>query len=61
MNAAFVSDECDGEQDKQDDQNNALFVFREFEDSEGALHLQLVFIMLSEAKHLWFSFGHVFR
>jgi hypothetical protein len=39
MNAAFVSDECDGEQDKQDDQDNALFVFREFEDSEEALHL----------------------
>jgi hypothetical protein len=39
MNAAFVSDECDGEQDKQDYQDNALFVFREFEDSEEALHL----------------------
>jgi hypothetical protein len=39
MNAAFVSDECGGEQDKQDDQDNALFVFREFEDSQEALHL----------------------
>jgi len=39
MNAAFVSDECDGEQDKQDHQDNALFVFREFEDSQEALHL----------------------
>ena len=61
MNAAFVSDECDRDQNEHDDHDNALFVFRELENSEQAFHLVLsavgvsiiVSVMLSEAKHLW--------
>lgn len=42
MNAALVSDERDCEQNERYDQDDALFVFREFENSEQALHLIVV-------------------
>jgi len=38
MNAAFVSDERDRNQNEHHDQNDALFAFREIEDREEALH-----------------------
>jgi len=37
-NAAFISDEGNCDQNQHYDQDNALFVFREFENSELALH-----------------------
>ena len=39
MNAALISDKCDRDQNEHHDQNDALFVFREFENSEQAFHL----------------------
>ena len=39
MNAPFVSDERDREQNEHHDQDDALFVFREFENSKEAFHL----------------------
>ena len=41
MNAAFVSNECDCDENKHDDEHHALFVFGEFENSEQAFHLAL--------------------
>jgi hypothetical protein len=38
MNAALVGDECDCDQNKNDDEHHALFVRREFDDSEEAFH-----------------------
>ena len=38
MNAAFVCDERDRQQNKRHDQDHALFVFGEFEDSKQAVH-----------------------
>lgn len=38
MNAAFVSDERDREQNEHHDEDDALFVFRELENSEQGLH-----------------------
>ena len=62
MIAALVGDECDCDQNEHDDEDHALFVRREFENPEQALHLELrsaegisiiVSVMLSEANHLW--------
>ncbi len=39
MNAPLISDKCDRDQNEHHDQNDALFVFREFENSEQAFHL----------------------
>jgi hypothetical protein len=39
MNAAFVSDEGNCKYRKDYDKNDALFVFREFENSEETFHL----------------------
>ena len=41
MIAAFVGDECDSDQKEYDDKDHALFVGREFENSEKAFHLSL--------------------
>jgi hypothetical protein len=38
MNAALISDERDREQNKHYDEDDALFVFRELENSEEPLH-----------------------
>jgi hypothetical protein len=38
MDAAFVSDECDHDQNEHYDQDNALFVFCELENPEEPLH-----------------------
>ena len=38
MNPAFVSHERDREQDQYHDKHNTLFVLREFEGAEQALH-----------------------
>jgi len=38
MNAAFVADEGGPEQNKHHDQDDALFVFRELENSEEPFH-----------------------
>jgi len=38
MNAAFVSHERDREQNEYHEKHNTLFVLREFEDAEQALH-----------------------
>ena len=38
MNAAFVSHERDREQNEHYNQDDALFIFGEFENSEQALH-----------------------
>jgi hypothetical protein len=53
MNAAFVSDECDRDQEETYNQNDTLFVFGEFENPEQAFHFGVLSVMLSEAKHLW--------
>jgi hypothetical protein len=39
MNAALVSDERDCDEKEHHDEDDALFVFREFEDPEQAFHL----------------------
>ena len=39
MNAALISDKREQEQHKHYDQNNPLFVHREFEDSKQTFHL----------------------
>jgi len=38
MNAPLVSEECDHDQNEHYDEDNALFIFGEFENSEQALH-----------------------
>jgi hypothetical protein len=38
MKAAFVSDERDRDQNEHHDEHDALFVFREIENSEEAFH-----------------------
>ena len=38
MNAALVGDECDYDQNEHDDEHHALFVLRELENAEHALH-----------------------
>jgi hypothetical protein len=38
MNPTFVSDERDRDQNKQHDQDDALFVLREVENSKEAFH-----------------------
>jgi hypothetical protein len=54
MDTAFISDERDGDQCEHHDQDDVLFVFRKFENSEEAFHafIDTVSVMLSEAKHL---------
>jgi hypothetical protein len=42
MDAAFVSCESDGDERKHDDENDALFVFRELENPEQAFHFASV-------------------
>ena len=39
MNSPFVFDECNRQQNKRHDQDDALFVFRELKNSQEALHL----------------------
>ena len=39
MDSAFESDESYRDQNEHHDENDALFVFGEFENSEQALHL----------------------
>jgi hypothetical protein len=39
MNAALISDEREGEQNEHYDQDDALFILREIENPEEALHL----------------------
>jgi len=39
VNAPFVSDECDREQNEHYDEHDALFVRREFENPKQAFHL----------------------
>lgn len=38
MNAACISDESDRNENKHHDEDDALFVFREFENPEQAFH-----------------------
>jgi hypothetical protein len=38
MNAAFVSDKCDRDQNEYDDEHDALFVLRKFENPEKPFH-----------------------
>ncbi len=38
MNAAFISDETNRDQNKHHDENDALFVFGEIENSKQAFH-----------------------
>jgi hypothetical protein len=38
MNAPFVSDERDRDQNEHHDEDDALFVFRELENPEQAFH-----------------------
>ena len=66
MNAAFISDECNRDQNKHYDEHDALFVLREFENPEQTFHsvwhsvgiryvarlTTSMIVMLSEAKHL---------
>jgi hypothetical protein len=61
-NAALISDERNREWNEHYDQNDALFIFRELENSEQPFHLALrsaasisitVSVMVSKAKHLW--------
>jgi len=57
MNAAFVGYERHCKQNKHDDEHDALFVLREFEDLEKAFHFRfggLKVVILSEAKNLRF-------
>ena len=39
MNATLISEECDCEQNEYDDEYDALFVLREFENPEKLFHL----------------------
>ena len=39
MSASFVSDECDRDQNYHYDEDDALFVLREFKHSEQAFHV----------------------
>jgi len=39
MNATLISEECDCEQNEYDDEYDALFVLREFENHEKLFHL----------------------
>ena len=39
MNAAVISNECDGQQDQHHDEHDALLVFRKFENVEQTFHL----------------------
>jgi hypothetical protein len=39
MNAPSIADNCDDDQKKYDDEDDALFVFGEFENPEQAFHL----------------------
>jgi len=55
INAAFVSDEGDHDEREHHDQNHALFVFREFENSEESFHFSVAYckvVILSGAKNL---------
>jgi hypothetical protein len=68
-NAAFISHESNCDQNQHHEEDNALFIFGQLENSEQAFHViaaQLVIsvfnlsylssnasVMLSEAKHLW--------
>jgi hypothetical protein len=49
----FISDKRDRDEDEHDDQDNALFVLREFENSEQVFHFTGVMsslrVMLSKA------------
>jgi hypothetical protein len=38
MNAALISDECDHNQNEHYDEDDALFIFGEFENSEQTFH-----------------------
>lgn len=58
MNTSFISDQRERKQQKHYDQDDALLVFREFENSEKAFHLLSrsaegvstnISVMLSEA------------
>lgn len=50
MNATFISDETDRDQNKHHDENDALFVFRQIENSEQVLHRSVAQLSL-------FNFG----
>ena len=39
MNAALISDERDRDQNEDDDEHDALFVLREFENPEQTFHV----------------------
>jgi hypothetical protein len=51
VNAALVSNERNGDQNEDYDQNDALFVFGEFENPEQALHF-IVACMSDAACHV---------
>ena len=55
MDAAFVSDERNGEQNEHYDQDDALFVFGELKNPEQALH----FIVAQLGLLLGFSLSHL--
>ena len=42
MNAALVGGECDCDQDEHDDEDHALFIHGELENSEQAFHRSVV-------------------
>jgi hypothetical protein len=53
MDSALVSDESNRDQNKHHDENDALFVFREFENSEQTFHRSVAQLFL-------FNFGTPF-
>jgi hypothetical protein len=46
MNAALVGDECDYDQNEHNDEHHALFVRRELENPEQALHRSVAQLFL---------------
>ena len=53
MNPALISDKCNRDQNEHYDQDDALFAFGEFENSEQTLHRSI-------AQHSPFNFGTPF-
>jgi len=63
INAAFVSDEGDHDEREHHDQNHALFVFREFENSEESFHFSVAYCKVvilsgSEESQIIFAPAH---
>jgi hypothetical protein len=54
MDAALVSDEGNCDQHKHYDQDDALFIFRKFEDPEQAFHPAVARLCICLARHIAF-------